>query len=103
MNLHCLLKGEISQNELFNYYNVCIIYEELPKRINGFVFNKDDVNFIVINKYLSYYKRKKTILHELAHIELNHLYYRDKDLFAFYVNKFEDEADRYIKFLIETC
>lgn len=103
MNLHSLLKGEITQTDLLNYYNVSIIYEELPKRINGFVFNKDDVNFIIIDKYLSYYKRKKTILHELAHIELNHLYNSDKDLFAFYVNKYEDEADRYIKLLIETC
>lgn len=103
MDLHSLLNGEITQTDLLNYYSVSIIYEELPNRINGFVFNKDNVNFIIIDKYLSYYKRKKTILHELAHIELNQLNHYDKDLFALKIDKYEDEADEYIKSLIETC
>ena len=69
--------------------------------INGFVFNYDGLNFIIINKNLSYYKRKKTLLHELAHIELNQLCQKDKDLFAFHIQQYEDEADKYIKFLLE--
>ena len=56
---------------------------------------------IFINKDLSYYKRKKTILHELAHIELSQLKQLNKDMFAFYIEKYEDEADKYIKFIIE--
>ena len=45
-----------------------------------------------------YYKKKKTILHELAHIELNQLSQSNSDLFAFQIDKFEDDADNYIKF-----
>lgn len=101
MNIYNLLKGEITQKDLLNYYNATITYEELPKRINGYVFNYKSINNIMINKNLSYYKKKKTILHELAHIELNQLCQYDKDLFALNIEKYEDEADRYIKFLME--
>ena len=101
MNIKNLLLGEITQWDLLNYYNVTLLYEDLPSTINGFVFNYDGLNFIIINKNLSYYKRKKTLLHELAHIELNQLCQVDKDLFAFHINKYEDDADEYIKFLLE--
>ena len=103
MNIKNLLKGNISQKELLNWYNASIIYENIPKGINGLVFNYDNIYFIIISKNLSYYKKRKTILHELAHIELNQLCQYNKDLFAFYIDKYEDEADKYIKFLIETC
>ena len=63
----------------------------------------DNINFIIINNNMSYYKRKKTILHELAHIELNQLNQIDRDLFEFKINKYEDEADRYIKFILKEC
>ena len=96
-----LLKGEITQKDLLNYYNATITYEELPKNIKGYVFTYNGINNIMINKNLSYYKKKKTILHELAHIELNQLCQYDKDLFALNIEKYEDEADRYIKFLME--
>ena len=101
MNILNLLSGEITQKELLNYYNATIIYEELPLQINGLVFDYDDVNFIIINKNLSYYKRKKTILHELAHIELNQLNQSDRDLFSFKIDNYEDAADVYIKFLLD--
>lgn len=42
-------------------------------------------------------KKKKTILHELAHIELSQLEQRDKDLFATKIQGYEDEADKYVK------
>lgn len=102
MNIKELLEGEISQKELLDYYNATIIYEKLPKNINGFVFNYDNINFITININLSQYKKKKTILHELAHIELNQLNQIDKDIAYLKVDRYEDEADRYIKFLLDT-
>ena len=100
MNIYNLLKGEITQSELLNYYNATIIYENLPFNIKGFVFNYDNINFITINKKISYYMKKKTILHELAHIELNQFNQIDKDLYMFKIDKYEDEADRYVKFLL---
>lgn len=101
MNLYNLLLGEITQKELLNYYNATILYDSLPSKINGFVFQYDCIYFITINKNLSYYKKKKTILHELAHIELCQLNQIDNDLFSFKIDKYEDEADRYVNFLLE--
>lgn len=101
MNLYNLLLGEITQRELLNYYNVTITYIELPKKIDGCVFQYKGINNIFIDKNLSYYKKKKTILHELAHIELNQLNQIDKDLAYLKIDKYEDEADRYVKFLLE--
>lgn len=100
MNLYNLLSKQITQQELLNYYNATIIYEELPKNINGCITNYRGINLIIINKNLSYYKKKKTILHELAHIELNQLNQLNKDLFAFKIDKYEDDADLYIKLLL---
>lgn len=100
MNIFNLLLGEITQNDLLNYYNATIIYEKLPSKVNGYVFDYDNVNFIVINKYLSYYKRKKTILHELAHIEMCHLNQTNNELFK--PNRYEDEVDRYISFILSS-
>lgn len=100
MNLKNLLNKVITQQDLLNYYNTTIVYDKLPMGINGLVFNHKGINTIIINRDLSYYKKKKTVLHELAHIELNQLNQSNKDLFAFYVNKYEDEADKYIKFLL---
>ncbi len=97
-----LLKGDITQQELLNYYNANITYVSLSEGINGFVFFYKNIYNIIINSDLSYYKRKKTLLHELAHIELNQLCQVDKDLFAFKVDKYEDEADKYIKFILES-
>lgn len=100
MNIKELLEGVITQNELLNYYNATIIYEILPEKIDGFVFNYDGINFIMIEKNLSYYKKRKTILHELAHIELNQLNQIDKDMAYLKIDKYEDEADRYINFIL---
>ena len=72
----------------------------MPKSVRGFVYNYDNVYFVTINKNLSCNRVKDTILHELAHIELNQLCQANKDLFAFYIDKYEDEANKYIKFLI---
>lgn len=101
MNIYNLLRGEISQKDLLHYYNACITYEKLPNKINGYVFQYKGIFNIFINKNLSYYKRKKTILHELAHIELCQLNQVNNDLFAFKINNYEDEADNYINFILE--
>ena len=94
-----LLNGNITQKEVLNYYNANITYKELPRGMYGFVFNYKGIYNIIINRRISSYKKKKAILHELAHIELNQLCQKNKDLFAFHINKYEDQADRYIKYL----
>lgn len=95
-----LLKGNITQQELLNYYNANITYVSLNKGINGFVFNHRGIYNIIINSNLSYYKKRKSILHELAHIELSHLD-QDKTMLEFNRNGYEDEADRYIRHIKE--
>lgn len=100
MNLYNLLTGEITQQDLLRYYNANITYIRLPKHINGCVFPYKGINNIYINESLSYYKKKKTIIHELAHIELNHLCQLDREI-SYKKDKCEDEADRYINFLLE--
>ncbi len=92
-----LLRGIITQQEILNYYNATLLLKELPKEVNGYVFYYRGINCIIINRSLSHYKKKKTILHELAHIELNQLCQKDNDLFEFYIDKFEDEANEYLK------
>lgn len=92
-----LLEGVIGQDDILNYYNATISYIDMPNDIRGLVHYHKGIYDILINRNLSYYKKKKTILHELAHIELNQLCQADNDLFAFYIDKYEDEADRYLK------
>lgn len=99
IKLFNLLNRDVTQQELLDYYNATIIYEDLPSKISGFVNSYRGINLIVIDKKMSYYLKKKTILHELAHIELNQLNQLDNDLLAFKVYKYEDEADLYIKML----
>ena len=96
INIKNLVNGEISQEELLNYYNASIVYDYLPNSINGMVFNYNGIYLIIVNKELSYYKRKKTILHELAHIELNQLG-QIQEVFSFKINDYEDAADKYLK------
>lgn len=97
MNLENLLKKDITQQEFLNYLNACITYVTLPEGINGCVFEYKNIYNIFINTELSYYKKKKTIIHELAHIELSQFNQVNKDLFAFHTKNYEDEADEYIK------
>ena len=67
--------------------------EELIELLN--TLNFEEVRCMT----LSYYKKKKTLLHELAHIELNQLGQSDK-LLAFKRDQYEDEADKYIELLL---
>lgn len=102
MNIKNLILGNITQEELLNYYNAVIIYANITySNIRGAIDLYKGYYFIYINNNMSTYKKKKTILHELAHIELSQLEQIDNDLFAFKIDKYEDEADRYLKFIIE--
>ena len=96
-----LLNNEIDEKEYLREYNATVIYRWLPKKIYGFVFKYRDMCIIIINRSLSEENKKKTLLHEFAHIELGHL---DKELLEFSIENVEDDADRYIKSLVnETC
>lgn len=101
MKIIDLLKGNITQKELLNYYNTTIRYTHLPEGINGFVMQYKGFHVIYVDNNLTYYKKRKTILHELAHIELGQLEQRDKDLLAFKIDKYEDDADKYIKNILK--
>lgn len=96
--LIALLNGDISQDEYLRDNNVIVNIKSLPSKVYGFIYSQNDYNIIVINKCLSYYKRKKTLLHELAHLELCHVDKR-KYLFEFNLDYTEDEADEYLKSL----
>lgn len=96
-----LLEGVIGQDEILRDYNATITYIDMPSNIRGCVHYYKGIYDILINKKLSYYKKKKTILHELAHVELNQLCQSNKDLFALHINKYEDEASLYLKKILE--
>lgn len=94
-----LLNNEITEYDFLNEYNANLMYKKLPKKIYGFVLKYRNIFFVVINYNLSKEKKKKTILHEFAHIELCHLY-KIKELLEFSIENAEDEADEYIKSIL---
>lgn len=94
-----LIDEDISQEDILRHYNANITYKPLPCLVDGLVFHYKGINNIIVNKNLSHYRRQETLLHELAHIELNQLCQIDRS--AFKIKEREDEADRYIKFITE--
>ena len=97
-----LLSGEISQEDYFYLNNVTLLFLPLPRKVYGFIFHYKSRNIITVNKYISDYNKKKTIIHELAHLELSHLN-RKKQLFELKIQDLEDEADKYVEYLMKTC
>lgn len=95
--LLALLEGEIDQNEYMYLNNIELRYVRLPSYVYGLIYKHKDVFLIAINKSLSDNGKKKTILHELAHFELKHW---DKEVFEYKIEGLEDEADRYVDFLL---
>lgn len=95
-----LLNGNFSQEEYFRINNIKLILKKLPKKVYGCVFNYKNYNYIVINENSSITKQKIAILHEIAHIELNHLQ-KQKTILEFKIEGLEDEADRYVSFLLD--
>lgn len=91
-----LLLGNITQEEYFRQNNITVFPDKLPFKVYGCVFLYKDRYCIVVNKSSSFDKKKDAVLHEIAHIELNHLYKR-KHLLEFKIEGLEDEADEYIK------
>lgn len=91
-----LMNGDISQFDVLREYNANITNKLMPCDIKGFVFCYRGINNIFINNNLSQYKKKSVILHELAHLELNHIY-KKKECICFNINNIEDEADEYIR------
>lgn len=96
-----LLNEEINERDYLYLNNIVVLYKDLPSKIYGFIFQYKGKNIITINKKISEEKKKKTIIHEFAHLELNHLE-KNKELVKFKVENIEDEADRYMKFLIDS-
>lgn len=95
--LIALLKGEITQDEYMRANNINIFYKDMPGYIHGLVIKYRDISMIVINRYLSKAKANLTILHEFAHLELHHL---DNFICEYKRDDIEDEADRYVEFLL---
>lgn len=93
-----LLNNEITEEEYLHENNINVVYKKMPKKVYGFIHRYRDINIIIINWNLSKTKKKKTLLHEFAHLELNHLD-KDNPLFAFYIENAEDEADTYLEFI----
>lgn len=95
--LRSLLNGEINYEDYIRYYDIQIVERKLPKNVYGLCFNKRNLNFIVVNSCLGEKNKKETLLHEFAHIELHHL---DKVFFNTKIKDIEDEADTYIKEMV---
>lgn len=95
--LSALLNEEITQDDFTRFYDVTIVWKKLPKYVWGFTFKKKRI-YVVINSSLGEKNRKLTLLHEFAHIELHHL---DKEFVKTKIQDMEDEADSYIKFLLD--
>lgn len=97
--LTCLLNNEIDEQQYLIEHNAKVIYKKLPKKVYGFVFKYRNINLVVINWNISKDKKKLTLLHEFAHIELSHLN-KCEQLLEFSIENAEDEADEYIKFIL---
>lgn len=95
--LMAVLEGTISQDEYLHYNDIELRYERLPKYVYGLIYKYKDKILIAINKNLSEEKKKKTLLHEFAHFELKHV---DSFLLEFKIENLEDEADRYVDYLM---
>lgn len=95
--LSALLNEEITQDDFTRFYDVTIVWKKLPKYVWGFTFKKKRI-YVVINSSLGEKNRKLTLLHEFAHVELHHL---DKKFVKTKIQDIEDEADSYIKFLLD--
>ena len=94
-----LLENVITEDEYIRQNNIRIVYKRLPKKIYGCIHKYRNINLITINWNISKEKKKNTLLHEFAHFELHHL---EKDFFEFKIQDIEDEADRYIQFILES-
>lgn len=95
--LSSLLRGEITQDEYTSSNNISVRLVKMPYYLQGLIFKRREETLIAINKELPYEKARMALLHEFAHFELNHL---DEFVFEYKREDLEDEADRYVEFLL---
>lgn len=95
--LFSFLNGDISQEEYLRQNNVTLWFKRMPGYIYGFIFKYQDKILITINDQISEKKKRFTLLHELAHLELKHT---ECNFLEFKLKDIEDEADNYTKYLI---
>ncbi len=95
--LFSLLSGEITQEEYTRLNNISVKLVKFPSYLYGLIYKHKDEFLVAINKDLSYEKTRMTLLHEFAHFEMHHL---DEELFEYKIENLEDEADRYVEFLL---
>lgn len=98
MNIKNLINNDITQDDYLRYNNTTLLFKKLPKEVNGLIVRKYDINIIIVNDYLSDKNKRKTFLHELGHLELNHTYkYR---IISNDSSVYEQDVDNYIDGLI---
>ncbi len=94
--------GTRSPFELCEKMNIKILFVDLPEKVNGFFLNSKMNSSILINKNLSPAQRKVICAHELGHALLhncvNTLDYQDNN--SHYIEKLENEADKFSKILL---
>lgn len=94
MNIKSLLNNEITQEDFLRSNNATLLFKKLPNEICGLIVRKNDINIIIINDYLNEIDKKKALLHELGHLELDHTYkYR---ILSNDSTIYEKEADNYV-------
>lgn len=94
MNLKDLLNNNISQDDYLSYRNSTLLFKKMPIEINGLIIRKNDINVIIINDYLSNSNKKKVLLHEMAHLELDHTY--KYNILSNQSDIYENEVSNYI-------
>lgn len=94
MNIKNLIDNDVTQDEFLNYNNATLLFRKMPIEINGLIIRKNDINIIIINDNLGEEARKRTFLHELSHLELNHTY--KYNVVDNNIDKYEQEVDLYL-------
>lgn len=69
-----LIKDEIDQNDYMNFNNITILKKRLPNKANALTFIYRDIKIVILNSLYSDINFRDFLLHELIHIELNHVY-----------------------------
>ena len=95
--------GTRSPFELCKKMNIQILFVDLPDKVDGFFLNSKVTSSILINKRLSLPQRKLICAHELGHAllhsDVNAINYEESN--PDYIEKLENEADMFSKFLID--
>ena len=60
--------------EWLRFNNIIYCLANLPIKIKGLVVKKNEMYYILINNKYSFKTQKGVVIHELIHIDLDHLY-----------------------------